>query len=737
MKLSKLFCVTFAFFLPSGCLVSCGNEPSVEITSISITNKANIATDMYIDDTQTLQFSFSATKGKEKYDLSLEEAINQNYVKFVSSDETKLSFESSGKVTALSVGQASASIVSSKNSEIKDFIDFTIYDHSIVIDSVTVTNEANFKPNLALNVTKTLELSIKAHTGRDDAVTLSGKEAFEQGLISLKSDNEAILTVDGQNVTAKGVGNTKLKILNKKNQTLKEMEILVVNREDGVLSLNLSEINPDGYKVRQGDSIEIPTASAYNEEGIDITNGITITSDKGETFANDGVFTSSIVGTHTLVYSITSASGSRVDDSIQVVVYQRVLTDHGSAKIVVSNEETNPVVTSSDMGVGIKSFYLPSGLSDKYYAEFKMSTLTNISENMIVALANFTSEELTPTESTPFTYFGFKFNKNNAFEFANSRVVTSWDVLWAPRMWSDANFLQGILSYNLFNSDTKLAVARDGNRVYYFINDVLAFTDINPAFFDVSSTPGILLLGNDKSAPEVSLKDFVILEGNEAMTKLKTLKPVSPFRYFTAYGDSLNNSANTFEENGTTFTDKIATENIGGFNSLMVTTNELYTTSDLYKWTVSFDMQVTKIGDNGTWGKMAFDLRTFHDKKSAVQFHIDYSSGAFGNVYLTNSEVGFQTLSLTSEFNADLNNPAPLTKCHFELSSYVSDFNEETLAINVSTVGENPLTWTKEVKIVYNNDVSYIVGCPKYLIWHAEKFSGIISNYSLNYESLY
>lgn len=489
-------------------------------------------------------------------------------------------------------------------------------------------------------------------------------------------------------------------------------------------------------EVRQGDEFTLPTVKAVSYDGFDLTSDVKITDSLGETVkVTDKVFKSNVTGIHTLTYSVTDL-GETTTATVTIRVYQRVFTNFGSAKITLENESTNPVAKTSDTGIGIKGFYLPSGASKQYYAEYTVSKVSNVTGDMLICAANFTSNDLGPSNEYPIVYFGYKPQPNGTFELANSKLMTGWDALGGPRMWSGKDMLNGIVTIDPFHADTKFAVARDGNNIYYFLNDVLVYVDVNPALFNLNSVPGILLNGNGKVAPNVTLSNFTILEGAVAIAKLNEVKPTSQFRYYAPYGDTLKNQPASFQKDGFTYLDKVADENMGDFNGAMVTSNELYTNALTKKWKVSFDMQATKFGNGGEWGKVSFDLRSFHDKKSVTQFYVAKYLDKFSEVGFASSEIGGTNSNHLAEFQTAMTGVKVTDKLHFEFACYTFKSNEEMLEVKISTVGENPKSWSTSKVITYNDGSKYMVGAPKYIIWHAEKWSGVLSNYSLSFEDV-
>ena len=181
--------------------------------------------------------------------------------------------------------------------------------------------------------------------------------------------------------------------------------------------------------------------------------------------------------------------------------------------------------------------------------------------------------------------------------------------------------------------------------------------------------------------------------------------------------------------------DKVADNGIG-FNDAMVTSNELYTNTLTKKWKVSFDMQATKFGNGREWGKMNFDFRTFHDKKTVTKLSLEQYQNTFNHLKFEWSEVGGTDSEHVAEFQAAMTGVKVTDKLHFELSCYTSNFNQETYDIKISSTGENPVSWSTSKVIIYNDGSKYMVGCPKYVVWHAEKWSGVLSNYSLSFEDV-
>lgn len=722
----KKFVQTMLVCLVGISIAACGKQ-EVVIQSVNIDNKSTLKTDMYIGDTQTLTFSLEAVKGKDPYDLSIADAIAQNQITISSSDTSKLTISDLGLVTAIAKGSAVATIQAKADASIKDEVTFTIFDETIIVDAASIDNKDSVKPNLPVNAEKKLLITLTAHIGRNEATTVSSADALSAGLISISSSDNSVLTVNGENIKAVAPGTAVVSVKNKDGVTLDSLSVTVVDRVDGQSSLRLSD--DDNQRARQGDSMTLPTVKAYDKDGHDVTSQVTITDSLGDSIAvSDTEFVSDKIGSHVLTYAL-EINGEIITEQITRNVYLRVLDEGGATDniTVIDEDKANPYVTTTNTGIGLRDFYVP--LSKQYYAEWTWSSANGTSGGHIIAGAHFSDEVLNP-EYAPFTYMGYKLNDGNT-ELAHGKTVNGWNVE-GPRMWSSTSLIKAKDLDGLDPKTTawKMAVARDGDAMYYFINDKLINVDYNPDFFNKDTKPGFMVKGNDQSAPDVTLSNFANETGLDAVTKINSLVNDSIFDYYTLYDNSKEANYATFAENGFTYIEKLATDNMDNMNSTMVAPYALLSGN----FTLSFDFQGGLRGDNDGWGKIMFDLRTFQDKKTALMMSL--VSGGDNNYYegvIDSSEVGGQNKDVLSEITSVIGTMGAKEKYTITISLEVTASNVEKYTITILNTNNPSNVATVDYELTYTGEYQYLVGGPKLLVFHSQKWSGTVSNFQIAY----
>ena len=376
-------------------------EPKVVIESVALSNKATLKSDMYVGDTQTLTFAVSAKKGDKAHEISVADAFAQKLIAVTSSDEAVLTVGEDGKVSALAFGEATIKIAAVADPAKKDELKISVFTKDVRISAASVVNyEEVLLPNIALDEAITLELSISALRGRDEVVAMTSAEALADGLITLSSSDEEVLSLAGTKITGLKVGASTLKIVDKAAKVLFEQEVKVVERNIGALTLILNGA-VDNAEAFEGEEMALPSFVAYDKNGNDVSDQVTVVDSLGEEVAaTDTAFAFDVVGEHIISYKLKIGE-DEVVKAVKRDVYMRVLGDGGQTWDTEVHDELtfNPSVTTNNKGQFIRDFYMPK--SKQYYVEWEYAAEPTLDGNKLLTAAHYTFEQKN-LEDSPF-----------------------------------------------------------------------------------------------------------------------------------------------------------------------------------------------------------------------------------------------------------------------------------------------------------------------------------------------
>jgi hypothetical protein len=486
--------------------------------------------------------------------------------------------------------------------------------------------------------------------------------------------------------------------------------------------------------AREDKFFTLPTVKGATYDGLDISDKVVIKDETGAVVT--GTTYSGSIGTHVLTYSLTDPLDSSLvaaTKTVTINVYQRILADGGSSKISVSNEDTNPTVTITDTGIGLRGFYLPAA-SKQYYYETTVSACTYVA-GQIFAAANFTGTDVN-TNTFPFYYEGIKLNASD-WEWATSKKVTDWSD--GTREWTSADYLAKrssarAISITPNTTAWKLGIARNGTNFYTFVNDKLVAVSSYTDYASIDTIPGLFCMGNSSKAFDATLSAFARLTGTDATSKITTLLGTTTFDYFGLYGASVSNDYGDFSvANGFKYKDTLAT-NGNGCDDMNGTMVSPYYHLGGNAWTVDMDVKATLIGDSGGWGKFMLDFRTLHDKQTTNMLNLTWGSAskvyeAFPN-YCGVGSLGGDS----SDFNGDFTTAGIDTTLgktiHIKVAFTSDGTSVETYAYTFSDSSSH--SFTKTVTVTYSGSNAYTFGSQKYIIIHSAKWVGEITNFAVN-----
>ena len=498
---------------------------------------------------------------------------------------------------------------------------------------------------------------------------------------------------------------------------------------------NYDENNiPTGY---DGEVIALPKAKVTDKYGMDLSEYVTIkdvtegVNENNTTIAN-GNLMSDITGIHTLKYVVVNPKTNEVinEKTIKINVVLKILAGCTVPDLIkVENETTNPTITVGDKGVSALSFNFEA--SKHYYAEVVVSKLTQNVANQIITVSNNVDSTGVPTKGL--YYEGIKMNGGTAFEFATSKYLIGNDAwsnfggggkCWHPEVYGNG---RSRLNVNPNTSDTKLAVARDGDTFYYFMNDQLFSMAKYPELKDLDTYPGMAFYGGDHVGIKTTMSGFKFIKDEEGITaKINELYSQSAlFDCFTWWGGSKESPLATYD--GASFTWKDGSTLNNNMNANIVTS-----LANLFgDFEVSFDAKANSLGDDNNWGKMMLDIRTLQDKKCVTTLHATIGGDkTYYENLMTSCEVGSATNTnfasgLQAAFGGSVSRDLEL---HYNIKLKTTD-KVETYTITISDKNDETKTYTFTETVTYQNGNEGLAGGPKFLLFKSQKFAGTISNF--------
>lgn len=465
--------------------------------------------------------------------------------------------------------------------------------------------------------------------------------------------------------------------------------------------------NNDELAVVAGSAIELPTYTLTN--GVSSVAEVKITSENGvvenNTYTPDRY---SETGTHRLTYTAVNPDTGKevVVGYREVKVAQKILSGSTVPDLLKVNDElTNPVITNADTGCSGLSFNFEA--SKNYYVEFDMAALGNYNAGTIIGFAHNLSSEGYAANYGSY-YNGFKMNAGS-YEFAHSRYQTGWS-LDATRMWMGSSYgnRKNFQLPSIIDSTTKVAIARNNDKFYLFLNDGVYNVCVYPELQNKDTYPGVLFENN---VTNVKLSNFTFIRDAEAVvTKINEVVGITTFDHYSRWGTSLANDYLDFTaNNGVVFSDRGANHN--DYNSNMASPYvHLYG-----NWTAEFDY---KLG-NTNWAGFHFDIRNVWDNQSVMDCRMVSWTNNFGENAIT-TEVG--SLSVTSILD-ELKALTHRNTIHFTITCLPGN-GTETYTI---TMNDGAISKTVTQVVTYTN-AGYIQS-PKYFIFKSQKWIGTISNF--------
>ena len=379
-------------------------------------------------------------------------------------------------------------------------------------------------------------------------------KAVEDGEIIITSSNEKIIEVFGQFLNPVGEGTSIISI--KKGDLVDSVEVTISEPDDKSPRFFLDYNGHDKYATYVGTKIKLPNYSCFDYHNQDISHLVTVTSDldKNATFdVSTGEFLTNVKGHHNVTYSIET-DGLTASKTIPVDVYTRILAEDrgGSYQMTVDKElSDNPEIYATNNGMEVRCFNLEP--SKYYYAEavFTKPTKAGIGAGFIHSYPNTNREGFIREAIITNNLRTVDMVKGANFANANN-YYTMWDTNFNKRQDLCGNPNYDIDSY-LRDETTKLAIARNGNTYYFWMNDVLLEKYASSDFANQDTVPGIILQGWETGINGTRAKNINFCNGEDAINKISALEGnFATFGYYRNDEDTHNSGS--YSNNVLTYT---------------------------------------------------------------------------------------------------------------------------------------------------------------------------------------
>lgn len=431
--------------------------------------------------------------------------------------------------------------------------------------------------------------------------TLDFETELEYERITITSSNVNVVKVSGTTLSAVGVGSVTITVKAAEIEDSVKLTIL-----DKVIESPILEIDETELAIIQGEELTLPNVTAKTFDGLDLD--VEISDDKDSTISS-GRFVSFEQGTHTLIYTVTDPRDETktLSKVVTVDVYRKVLRDKAGVTNLFDIDDLLPneeqTVTVKDTGEFIKQLNMEPG--KLYYAEaIFQGTRANVWEGFA-----HTQDDI----------------NNHRWLLSNLRTNDRNHIFLDSLNWSTSEDRYMIhIDKNRdvpFSEDTtnfKYAIARDGDLMYAFVNDVYIASYTSKFYREIDTVPALFTnCYGDASVAENGEDIFNIkyFSGDEARDKINYLIGVSLIRSYVPDTwaelskniDNRNFTVNEYsEDRGMNFD---FTNNTTNWNDGMVSPYIYFADN----FTFEFDYKLVSIGgDYGDVTRMWLELRPWN-----------------------------------------------------------------------------------------------------------------------------
>lgn len=378
--------------------------------------------------------------------------------------------------------------------------------------------------------------------------------AVKLGKFVLETSNSEVCSVSGQYVIPLSEGEAT--ITARYGEYSDSVSVTISLPDDLSPSIVFTEEPEELYQAYLGEEAKLPSFVCKDYRGHDITEKAVVSSDLDADASFDketGAFVSSVKGTHTITISISDHDNT-VSQTLKLALYARIFAadSGGSSDLRVGDEFTDDhYIFANTSGEQARAFNLAP--SKQYYAEVYVSkpsaagqgaglihSLPSTDEGYVREWLQWTSDSGDNAQVN-----GYKSWMNESPEQCYARWIYYYEK--SQTIGSETLDMRSYASA----AKTKLAIARDGNTYYCFVNDRLTEKYVSPRFDGVDTLPGIYAHEWDVSGTDMTKANAInFYSGEKAITKIAELEDgLASWRYLR-YGNEYKDCVSC-DENGT------------------------------------------------------------------------------------------------------------------------------------------------------------------------------------------
>ena len=488
----------------------------VDIEDVNITNKQALTAEWYVDDERTLEVELlPASLPEGKYGITV-----------LSSNEDAVVYdEDSGKLRAVGAGNATITV---KACDKQDTVDVQIK----AIDTIEVTDLDAIKADMnEVDAERTLTVTYSPAVANTQIKIVSDKPETvsatnEGGTIKIKAG--ATLGTATITVSARG----------------KSVSFTVTRREKyGQAQMIFGDAfieNAGNYLLRltEGDRVTLPKPSVVGAKGGTIAaDDISVTCQNANVTIMDNTLAVNAVGAYTLAYSVTDddteVGDKTVTETVTLYVYRKILAE-ASADTQVNNNFTfdndgaaetminSQTVTLKNADITETALNFEAGKT--YYVEAEYNLHLGSDVNTEAGFAHmaagkpsyFAVVKRDPANRDAYTgeytqgqpIKEYDHSKNYGYTYAHPYVLK----------------IDQTRKTDTGNTNTlKVAVMRDGNYFYLFVDGKYVLCANRPEYANIDTVPALFGRFIKKDGGDSTVGKIKYLSGQEATAKLAEL----------------------------------------------------------------------------------------------------------------------------------------------------------------------------------------------------------------------
>lgn len=521
-----------------------------KVTSVTITNKEELVALWHVGDSnRTVQVK-----------ILPESEADKTVVTVRSDNDAAVSVVNKNKLHAVAEGTA---VITVTAGGLSDEVTVTVSENTPVLSSVTITNKTALEVDMVKNLDSAAERTVEVSLAPTDF------NAENTNIVLTSSDND-VIAIDGMKIkpgTKTGEATITVTATEKGNLNNSVVATFTVKYRDPITTPVITFMNEDGEpietdivaKIYAGVESELPDPAVLGSDGKNLHGSLNITcADSGVTIEY-GQITVPDVAVCTVTYSVTDNrveyGSESVEKEITVYAYRNIFSyvnDCGLGKAAVVdndfdfetfNEAANVAgqkVTFNDRFWTKTKFNMQAG--KVYYAEATFDIFSSAHNYTQFGFSHMVGDSIsgrryvnTLEPDNNMTIRNTDFMKDgNSENIDNVANPINWNANGQPYVLK-TDMTRGI-TIEEKNSESnrrtvKIAVMRDGDYFYVFVNDVYVCCTAPTYYKDKDTVPGLfgfalMHVNNDNDndiAGKSIAKNITYLTGTDAQDKLKSL----------------------------------------------------------------------------------------------------------------------------------------------------------------------------------------------------------------------